>query len=201
MLPAPIALQRLIDGNQRFASNMPSDERIRSCTHHAYTPGEQKPFAVVLGCSDSRVPPEILFDQGIGDLFVIRVAGNVVTPEIIASVEYAAAVLGTRLVLVLGHESCGAVQASLNIAQTGSDPYSPALSSLHECIRGSVDDQDAESNPTELLERAVCANIKNSVGMLKAESGVLTKLIESDGFEVIGAKYGLQSGHVELFEE
>src|SRR5688500_4837628 len=121
MIPAAEALQRLQDGNRRFASSTRSADTPPSPARRGELPREQQPFAIVLGCSDARVPAEIVFDQGLGDLFVIRVAGNIVAPSQVGSVEFAAARFGTRLVVVLGHSECGAILATLEEVQRPSD--------------------------------------------------------------------------------
>src|ERR671911_2640897 len=135
MVPAIEALERLREGNARFASNMASSGALLSHTQRAALAGGQQPFAIILGCSDSRVPAEIVFDQGLGDLFVIRVAGNIVAPSQVGSVEFAAEKFGTRLVVVLGHTYCGAVAATLEELQRPSETQSRNLRSIVDRIR------------------------------------------------------------------
>src|SRR5260221_3196407 len=132
---ARAALDRLREGNRRFASDMRSAESLSSLTRRAELVSGQQPFAIVLGCSDSRVPAEIVFDQGLGDLFVIRVAGNIVAPSQIGSVEFAADRFGTRLVVVLGHSMCGAIQATLDELGRPSTDQSPNLRAIVDRIR------------------------------------------------------------------
>jgi carbonic anhydrase len=200
MLSALNAMQCLTDGNERFVSSSPGLDVIRSCTHESYSHSEQAPFAIILGCSDSRVPPEILFDQGIGDLFVIRVAGNIVTPEIIGSLEFAAAKFCTRLIVVLGHSMCGAVQESVRLMQTQGSPLTQPLAAVHECIRVSVAKESESADTTQIVHDTIRSNVENSVRQIQSESALLKDLIASDGLVVVGARYCLETGRVEFFE-
>jgi carbonic anhydrase len=163
----------------------------------------QEPFAIILGCSDSRVPAEIVFDQGLGDLFVIRVAGNIVAPSQVESVEFAAARFETRLVVVLGHTSCGAIQATVDELGRRSEEQSRNLRSIVDRIRPAVEpllgtslarDRDA------LMHQAVRANIRMSANQLRHGSNVLEQLIETGGLRVVGAEYSLDTGEVEFFD-
>jgi len=163
----------------------------------------QEPFAVILGCSDSRVPVEIVFDQGLGDLFVIRVAGNVVAPSQIGSVEFAAERFGTRLVVILGHTRCGAVQATLEELQRPTENQSRNLRSIVDRIQPSVEallaaefHHDAEA----LARHAVRANVRVSASSLRHGSEVLERLIQNEGLLVVGAEYSLESGVVDFFD-
>ena len=163
----------------------------------------QSPFAIILGCSDSRAPVELIFDQNLGELFVIRIAGNIVAPSMVGSVEFAAAQFGTRLVIVLGHTQCGAVKATMNELQQPSDQRSPNLDSIVNRIRPAVEpllefrkDEDYEL----LLRKAVRANIRASANQLRHGSAILEDLIENDGLQVIGAEYSLKTGLVEFFD-
>ena len=160
----------------------------------------QKPSAIILGCSDSRVPAEMIFDQGLGDLFVIRVAGNVVAPSQIGSVEFAAAQFGTRLVIVLGHTSCGAVQATLDQLEQRYEDRSPNLRSIVDRIRPSVQPLMAHTPREKLLSEAVRANIAASVDHLRHGSEIIENLIQQDGLMVVGAEYSLQTGLVDFFD-
>src|SRR5688500_15869995 len=165
MVPAGEALQRLRDGNARFASNMGSSGPLLSHSQRAALAGGQQPFAIILGCSDSRVPAELVFDQGFGDLFVIRVAGNIVAPSQIGSVEFAVEQFGTSLVLVLGHTMCGAVDATLNAVLGGSPPTSRNLNSIVDRIRPALEGWTSRARdvPREtLLHDAVRANVRVS---------------------------------------
>ena len=162
----------------------------------------QAPFAVVVGCSDSRVPPEIVFDQGLGDLFVIRVAGNIVAPSQIGSVEFAAENFGCQLVVVLGHSNCGAVSATLEQLQHSEEARSENLRSIVDRISPSVEgllESDLKDNPEALLEAAVEANIRASVKQLRQGSDILKQLVESRELLIVGAEYSLQTGVVNFF--
>jgi carbonic anhydrase len=163
----------------------------------------QKPFAIVLGCSDSRVPAEIVFDQGLGDLFVIRVAGNVVAPSQVGSVEFAAAKFGTRLVVVLGHSNCGAILATLEELRRRSPEQSRNLRSIVDRIRPSVETllaTDAGRDPAALVPLAVRANVRMSADHLRHGSALLEQLIDNEGLLVVGAEYSLETGMVEFFD-
>jgi carbonic anhydrase len=163
----------------------------------------QEPFAIVLGCSDSRVPAEIVFDQGLGDLFVIRVAGNIVAPSQVGSVEFAAERFGTRLVVVLGHSQCGAIQATLEELRRPAKDQSRNLRSIVDRIRPSVQgilDADQDLGPEALMHAAVRANIRASVDHLRHGSEVLEQLIQGAGLMVVGAEYSLESGCVDFFD-
>lgn len=202
MIPAQQALDRLQQGNQRFATES-FDARSVS-VNRAETADAQQPFAIILGCSDSRVPAEIVFDQGLGDLFVIRVAGNIVAPSQIGSIEFAATSFDTRLVVVLGHSQCGAVLAAVNELQAPAKNRSRNLKSIVDFVRPSVerclvdgmnDDHDA------LVERAVRANIRSAVEHLRHGSEILEELIDKQGLRIVGAEYSLQTGIVEFFDD
>lgn len=203
MITASEALQKLQTGNRRFASDECASESITDAAHRVQLTRGQKPFAVILGCSDSRVPAELVFDQGLGDLFVIRVAGNVVASSQLASVEFAAEAFGTRLVVVLGHTRCGAVTATLDAIRASSDNPPPNLDSIVGRIRPSLeplfaDDPDA---PTDtVIDAAVRANIRASAEHLRHDSPILKRLIEDDGLLVVGAEYDLGTGLVDFFD-
>jgi carbonic anhydrase len=163
----------------------------------------QEPFAIILGCSDSRVPAELVFDQGLGDLFVIRVAGNIVASSQVGSVEFAAARFGTRLVVVLGHSNCGAVLATLEELQQPTDNQSRNLRSIVDRIRPSVEAllaTELRHDPEALVRHAVRANICVSANQLRHGSEVLEQLIQNEGLLVIGAEYSLETGLVDFFE-
>jgi len=203
MIPAAEALERLIEGNRRFASGVHGRDGLEDhARRHELTAG-QEPFAIILGCSDSRVPAELVFDQGLGDLFVIRVAGNIVAPSQVGSVEFAAERFHTRLVVVLGHSECGAVTATLEEMGRPSADQSRNLRSIVDRIRPSVAPllaitprPDAET----IMHEAVRANIRASADHLRHGSEVLENLIRSDGLLVVGAEYSLQTGVVEFFD-
>jgi carbonic anhydrase len=197
------ALERLRVGNHRFASGMGSVDGLSSRTRRAELVTGQQPFAIVLGCSDSRVPAEIVFDQGLGDLFVIRVAGNVVAPSQVGSVEFAAERFGTRLVVVLGHSQCGAVLATLEELRRPNENQSRNLRSIVDRIRPSVEGLLATAlgmDPDALVHEAVRANVRVSANQLRHGSEVLERLIDHDGLLVVGAEYSLESGMVDIFD-
>lgn len=203
MIPAEQALKRLVEGNKRFvdgASNVGSRSSIEK--RDALVAG-QHPHAIILGCSDSRVPAEIVFDQDIGDLFVVRVAGNIVAPSQIASVEFAAAQFSSKLVVVLGHTNCGAISATLEQLKLPVSERSPSMSAIVEHIRPVVEKltgSGLDNQPDELKARAVRANITASVAQLRSGSDRLADLVANQGLTVVGAEYSLQSGKVEFFE-
>ena len=202
-VPALEALDRLREGNRKFASGEASVDGLSSRLRRAALVAGQQPFAIVLGCSDSRVPAEIVFDQGLGDLFVIRVAGNVVAPSQIGSVEFAAERFGTRLVVVLGHSQCGAVLATLEELRQPGEKQSRNLRSIVDRIRPSVEGLLARERGEDLealLGEAVRANVRVSANHLRHGSEVLERLIERDGLLVVGAEYSLESGRVHFFD-
>ena len=203
MIPAREALQRLREGNLRFAANVRGSDAFVSHTRRAELASGQQPFAIILGCSDSRVPAEIVFDQGLGDLFVIRVAGNIVAPSQVGSVEFSAARYFTRLVVVLGHSQCGAILATLEELLTPSENQSHNLRAIVDRVRPSVEgllQTELRHDSDALVREAVRANIRASVDHLRHGSQVLEELIQRDGLLVIGAEYSLESGVVEFFE-
>jgi len=197
------ALERLREGNRRFVSDARSRDTITSQTRRSELAGGQEPFAIILGCSDSRVPAEIVFDQGLGDLFVIRVAGNIVAPSQVGSVEFAAERFGTRLVVVLGHSQCGAILATLEQLGRRSEHQSRNLRSIVDRIRPSVEALLATElghHPDALVLQAVRANIRVSASHLRHGSEVLERLIQNDGLLVVGAEYSLETGVVDFFD-
>jgi carbonic anhydrase len=203
MLSAAEALRRLRAGNRRYASNASTSRDVRDDTRRTELIERQEPFAIVLGCSDSRVPAEIVFDQGLGDLFVIRVAGNIVAPSQIGSVEFAAGRFGTRLVVVLGHSGCGAVVATLEDLQGSPRADSPNLASIVNRVRPAVEsllEGSTTLDPRRLLSLAVRANIRASANQLRHGSRLIEQLIQENGLLVIGAEYSLDTGIVEFFE-
>jgi carbonic anhydrase len=201
--PAEQALQRLREGNRRFASNVRDADAILSHARRAELATHQEPFAIVLGCSDSRVPAEIVFDQGLGDLFVIRVAGNIVAPSQVGSVEFAAERFGTRLVVVLGHSQCGAILATLEQLQRPHPNHSRHLRTIVNRIRPAIEGlvaTELRHDREALVREAVRANIRASVDHLRHGSEVLEELSQRDGLLVVGAEYSLESGEVDFFE-
>ena len=202
MIAAREALQRLRNGNQRFVAEVRSHGALGQTRRQAVA-GAQTPFAIVLGCSDSRVPAEIVFDQGLGDLFVIRVAGNIVAPSQVGSVEFAAERFGTRLVVVMGHSQCGAVLATLEELSRPSTDQSRNLSAIVDRIRPVVEgllETAPQVHPDALLHQAVRANVRVSANHLRHGSAVLEQLIQNDGLLVVGAEYSLETGIVEFFD-
>jgi carbonic anhydrase len=203
MISADEALKRLQDGNLRFASNTRGSEPFLSDDRRAELSTAQQPFAIILGCSDSRVPAEIVFDQGLGDLFVIRVAGNIVAPSQVGSVEFGAARYGTRLVVVLGHSQCGAVLATLEELRTATEHQSRNLRAIVDRVRPSVEPllrSELRHDHDALVQEAVRANIRASVDHLRRGSEVLEQLIQEEGLLVTGAEYSLETGVVEFFD-
>jgi carbonic anhydrase len=192
-----LALRRLIEGNQRFR------EGSSSSSTRTFDPkaGEnQRPFAIIVGCSDSRTPVEIVFDQGFGDLFVVRIAGNIIAPSGIGSVEFAASQFGTRLVVVMGHTRCGAVTATLRALETGHGPESKNIRSITDRIAPHVQDY-AKWPESERLQTAVRANVRASVDHLRHGSQLLEELVIAKRVVVIGAVYDLDTGAVDFLDQ
>ena len=203
MISAQEALERLREGNRRFAANITNSAAIDSRARRSELASGQEPFAIILGCSDSRVPAEIVFDQVLGDLFVIRVAGNIVAASQVGSVEFAAERFGTPLVVVLGHSSCGAVQATLDELMRPKEKRSRNLGSIVDRIRPSVEAllaTDLRHNAEALVDLAVRSNVRASVNHLRHGSEILERLIEKNGLRVVGAEYSLETGLVDFFE-
>ena len=197
MITAHEALQRLQEGNRRFTSDERGSEAYLTQSRRAELAKSQEPFAIILGCSDSRVPAELVFDQGLGDLFVIRVAGNIVAPSQVGSVEFAAERFATRLVVVLGHSKCGAILATLEELQRPTENQSRNLRSIVDRVRPSVQaliGTDLRHDVDALVREAVRANIRTSVDHLRHGSEVLEQLIQNDGLLVVGAEYDLGTG-------
>jgi carbonic anhydrase len=197
------ALHRLRQGNQRFVANVRDRGVLTDPARRIELTAGQAPFAIVLGCSDSRVPAELVFDQGLGDLFVIRVAGNIVAPSQVGSVEFAADRFGTRLVVVLGHSRCGAILATIEELSRPTGGPSRNLQSIVNRIRPSVEPLLATAlgdEPEALVQAAVRANILASTNHLRHGSELLEELIQTDGLRVVGAEYSLETGAVEFFE-
>jgi carbonic anhydrase len=203
MITAQEALERLMEGNQRFVSGVRSVESLaRQGRFEDYVEG-QEPFAVILGCSDSRVPVEIVFDQGLGDLFVIRVAGNVVAPSQVGSVEFAAEAFGTRLVVVMGHTRCGAIRATIDELRRPSQKQSRNLAAIVDRVRPAVEgllriDENIEEE--KLHREAVRANVRVSASALRHGSPILEELIGRGELKVVGAEYALETGEVTFFD-
>lgn len=171
--------------------------------HRADFTEDQSPFAIILGCSDARVPAEIIFDQGLGDLFVIRVAGNIVAPSQVGSVEFAAERFGTPLVIVLGHSMCGAVMATLDELEHPSQGKSSNVLSIVNRIRPTVEplfETELRKNPEQLLEAAIRANILAATNHLRHGSQLLEQLIQKGDLVIVGAEYSLKTGKVDFFD-
>ncbi len=203
MILAREALALLREGNRRFVSDSSNRDAIAGRARRLELTTSQEPFATILGCSDSRVPVEIIFDQGLGDLFVIRVAGNIVAPSLIGSVEFAAEQFGTRLVVVLGHTQCGAIQATLQQLQRPVENQSRNLRSIVDLIRPSIEGllaTELRHDLHALGQEAVRANIRASVKQLRHGSNIIEQLIQTAGLMVVGAEYSLETGVVDFFD-
>jgi len=204
MITANAALQRLQQGNKRFVSGVRSiDSLVKQMQRQDFVDG-QAPFAIILGCSDSRVPAELVFDQGLGDLFVIRVAGNIVAPSQVGSVEFAASQFGTPLVVVLGHSMCGVVMATLEEIKRPSDQTSSNVLSIVSRIRPSVElllETDLHDDPEHLLKTAIRSNILASTNSLRHGSQMLEQLILEDRLAIVAAEYSLETGVVEFITD
>ncbi len=197
------SLERLRAGNRRFVEAAPSNGKFATQMRRKELLEGQTPFAVILGCSDSRVPAELVFDQGLGSLFVIRVAGNIVAPSQVGSVEFAVERFGTRLVVVLGHSRCGAVTSTLEELERPSEGRSPFLRSIVDRIRPAVAtlmETDIRHDREKLVHHAVRANIRASVDQLCNGSRIMEQIIGNDGLLVVGAEYSLETGIVDFFE-
>jgi len=203
MIDAITALQRLREGNHRFVNNLRSTEPLATHTRRAELATYQEPFAIILGCADSRVPAELVFDQGLGDLFVIRVAGNIVAPSQIGSVEFAVSRYGTRLVVVLGHSQCGAILATLDELTSDNNESSKNIRSIVDRVKPSVEGllhTELRHDHDALVNEAVRANVRASANHLRHGSDIIEKLVENDGLLVIGAEYSLETGAVTFFD-
>jgi carbonic anhydrase len=203
-LTAADALERLREGNRRFSSNVRSIDAMLSQTRRADLANAQFPFAIILGCSDSRSPAETIFDQGLGDLFVIRVAGNIVASSQVGSVEFAADRYGVELVVVMGHTGCGAIDATIDaLLASSSNAPTRGLLSIIDRVRPSVAalmETDLADDRPALARAAIRANVRVSVDHLRHGSTLLESAIEKNGLRVVGAEYDIESGVVEFFE-
>ncbi|HYD96997.1 MAG TPA: carbonic anhydrase [Noviherbaspirillum sp.] len=203
MSDALTALERLKEGNRRFMSGTANSHTLLSPERRSELVAGQQPFAIILGCSDSRVPAELIFDQGLGDLFVIRIAGNVVAPSQIGSVEFAAERFGTPLVVVLGHSHCGAVSATLEEIVRPMQNQSRHLRSIVERVRPAVEQllaTELRNDPEALLHHAVRANVRSTASHLRHGSEIIEQRIRSGQLLVVGAEYSLESGEVDFFD-
>jgi carbonic anhydrase len=200
-LSAREALARLVDGNKRYMQNVRSVDSMLS--HSRRDLQVQRPFAIVLGCSDSRAPAEVVFDLGLGDLFVIRVGGNIVAPSQVGSVEFAVERFGTRLVVVMGHSNCGVIDAAIEAVQRNEGPASRNLMSIVDRVRPSVEslvETELASDPARLRREAMRANVRASASHLRHSSEVIEGLVDRDGLVVVGAALDLVTGEVEFFD-
>ena len=196
--PADVALRTLREGNARFAAGVRSIESLASAAKRGDLITAQTPRAVILSCSDSRVPAEIVFDCGLGDLFVVRVAGNVCAPSLVGSVEFAASTFGTKLVVVMGHTGCGAVKAAIDTLAHRAE-LSPNIRDIVERIEPGISHLTAL--PRErAIAAAVRANVVASADQLRHGSSVLEKMIASGDLAVVGAEYSLSTGVVDFFD-
>jgi carbonic anhydrase len=201
------ALQKLLDGNSRYIAEKPTASQRSTKESRAELSKFQKPYAVILTCSDSRVPPELIFDSGLGELFVIRVAGNIPDPVVLGSIEYAAEHLGTPLVLVLGHERCGAVTATVDTK--GKAPgnigaivktIAPSIkNAAKDCVACKDDKQCAKTKKSEYVECVIDANTKRVTVNLTKQSKVLKHLVSIKKLKIVAAKYDLDDGKVTLY--
>lgn len=201
MIPADQALARLREGNRRFVDSLALEDAMVS--RRLTLCDEQHPFAIILGCSDARVPAELVFDEGLGDLFVIRVAGNIVAPSQIGSVEFAAERFGVRLVVVLGHTHCGAITATIEQLLKPVENQSRNLQSIVDRVRPAIEGllhTDLRNDPQSLALHGMRANIGLSVSHLRHGSVVLEKLIREDGLRIVGAEYSVKTGEVTFLD-
>lgn len=198
MLEADLALQRLKEGNELFrsgSSHIEADEANR-----LELVEKQNPFAIVLGCSDSRVPSELIFAQGLGDLFVIRVAGNIAAPSQIGSIEFAAEKFGTKLIVVLGHTFCGAIKATIEELESPSERSSPNLQAIVNSIKHGIEASLINSDPfDDKVAKAVRANVQSTIDELTNKSEILKRKVAEEGLKIVGAEYCLETGVVEFF--
>jgi carbonic anhydrase len=204
MINAEEALSRLLEGNQRFVMDVQDKSALPTQSRRHELLAGQKPFAVVLGCSDSRVPLELIFDQGLGDLFVIRVAGNIVAPSQIGSVEFAVEQFGTPLVVVLGHSNCGAIKATLDQLERPAQNGSPNLKSIVDRISpalATLVETNPELSSDELMSHAIRANIRASVNQLRHGSAILERLVGQGKLLIVGGEYCLKRGLVEILDQ
>jgi carbonic anhydrase len=198
MPPPEASLRLLVEGNRRFREGNGA-----SSAHgwtHELADGLQQPFAVVLGCSDSRTPVEILFDQGFGELFVVRVAGNIVAPSVVGSIEFAVSQYGTRLVVVMGHTRCGAIGATVQALETGAGPESKNIRDITDRIAPHIQGLIGPTNSEEVVRQAMRANVRHSAEHLRRGSRILEELVLDARVLVVGAEYELETGFVRFFD-
>lgn len=201
-VPASEALDRLAAGNRRFVEELRSVTKLPTASHRVSLASGQNPFAAILSCSDSRVPSEMVFDQGLGDLFVVRVAGNVVAPSLVGSLEYAVEMLGVGLVVVMGHTGCGAVVATLDAIERGTSKGPENVLDIVERIRpGVLPVAMSEPDPKRRVALATRANVLASVQGLRESSKLLRDRLDSGELLIAGAEYSLTTGKVDFFDE
>jgi carbonic anhydrase len=204
LMDAQRSFERLQEGNRRFVANVRGADAILSQVRRAELVANQNPFAIVLSCSDSRVPAEIVFDQGLGDLFVIRVAGNIVAPSQLGSVEFAVERFQTRLVVVMGHTRCGAIEATLDSLLPPHATQSESVMSIVRRVMPSVKplvELDPEADRAILARAAVRANIRASANQLRHGSALLERYGHEEGLVILAAEYDLETGTVEFFDD
>ncbi|HWN66873.1 MAG TPA: carbonic anhydrase [Haliangium sp.] len=192
------ALRRLIEGNHRFREG--SGTSLARPWSEQLATDAQRPFAIVLGCSDSRTPVEILFDQGFGELFVVRIAGNIVAPSVVGSIEFAASQFGTRLVVVMGHTRCGAIAATVQAIETGLGHESKNVRSITDRIAPHIEPLVRRAGSEDLIREAVRANVRASADHLRHGSRTLEELVIEERVVVVGAEYELETGAVHFFD-
>lgn len=204
------ALQKLMDGNKHYVENTLTNAAMSNAATHTALAKTQKPYAIILACSDSRVPPEIVFDKGLGEIFVVRVAGNIPDPVVLGSIEYAAEHLGSTLIMVLGHERCGAVTATVDSKgkSTGSANIDAIVKTIAPNVKPATRDCEAckgekkcaESKKSELVECVIDANVKTVAASLTKKSKILKHLVDEKKIRIVAAKYDLDDGMVTLFK-
>lgn len=202
MISAAEALQRMRDGNARFVAGETDHAMLGDEARRRKSAAEQSPCAIVLGCSDSRVPVELIFDQGVGDLFVTRVAGNIAARSQIGSIELAAQSFGVRLIVVLGHSRCGAIEAAVEELRKPSVLQSDNLDFIIDKLRPAVEQvmTNGYGHDPEMLIAAVGReNVRRSMAALQHESKIIGQLVEHEDLLIVGAEYSLQTGVVEFF--
>lgn len=202
MISATTALERLREGNRRALSGVHTPKSVLDPLRYQALASGQEPFAVILGCSDSRVPPEIIFDQSPGDLFVIRVAGNIAAPSQVGSIEFAVENFGTTLVVVLGHSNCGAILATLESLNRPASPASANLQTIVDYVRPSIEPllKEVEGADAEtLVDGAVRANIRAAAANITTLSPRLAARVKTGDLRIVGAEYSLQTGQVDFF--
>ena len=209
-MPPDKALQKLMDGNKNYVENKLTIAAMSDAATRTSLAKSQKPYAIILTCSDSRVPPEIVFDKGLGEIFVVRVAGNIPDPIVLGSIEYAAEHLGSTLIMVLGHERCGAVTATVD--SKGKSTGSPNIDAIVKVIQPSVklaardcdackgEKKCAETKKNEFVECVIDANAKTVAADLTKKSMILKHLVEEKKIRIVAAKYDLDDGMVTLFK-